>query len=166
MPGIPQRSSGMSPVGRPVRLMLNRKAICDSSHVDLVSVFGRRHADTRKICRSLGCGFPARGTGMKSIRGKLATRILGVLLLLTIATSTLPAILEAQMQPWLQEEQMRQAYQRQQLLLWRQQEQARQANDRQQWLQWQQQEQARQMNDRQQLLLWQQQERQRQMYQR
>ena len=103
---------------------------------------------------------------MRSTRGKFATRILGILLLLTIASATLPAILPAQMQQWLQEEQMRQMYQRQQLLLWQQQEQARQANDRQQWLQLQQQEQARRLADRQQLMLWQQQERQRQMYQR
>jgi len=74
--------------------------------------------------------------------------ILGIVLLLTIATSVWPTIVVAQMQPWLQEEQMRQMY------------------ERQQWLQWQRQEQIRQMSDRQQWLLWQQQERLRQMYQR
>jgi hypothetical protein len=84
---------------------------------------------------------------MKTIKAKLANRILGFLLLL-VAASSLPTSVDAQMAQWLQEEQMRQAHQRQQ------------------WMEWQRQEQFRQMADRQQLMLWQQQERVRHMQQR
>jgi hypothetical protein len=84
---------------------------------------------------------------MKTIKAKLANRILGFLLLL-VAASSLPSPADAQMAQWLQEEQMRQAHQRQQ------------------WMEWQRQEQFRQMADRQQLMLLQQQERLRQMQQR
>jgi hypothetical protein len=85
---------------------------------------------------------------MRRIKENSALMLLAIVLLLTIAASVWPTTVVAQMQPWLQQEQMRQAY------------------ERQQWLQWQRQEQIRQMSDRQQWLLWQQQERIRQLYQR
>lgn len=100
---------------------------------------------------------------MRKTKARFAAKLLGILLLLISASLTFSNSIAAQMQPWMQQEQMRQMYERQQ---WQQQERARQASDRQQWLQWQQQEQARQMNDRQQWLLWQQQEKLRQILQR
>jgi hypothetical protein len=84
---------------------------------------------------------------MKTIKAKLANRILGFLLLL-VAASSLPTPADAQMAQWLQEEQMRQAHQRQQWMEWQRQEQFRQMADRQQLMQWQQQERLRQMQQR------------------
>jgi hypothetical protein len=85
---------------------------------------------------------------MKGIKEELIVRSLMLILIMAVALTTLPNIAAGQMSPWLQQEQMRQAY------------------ERQQWLQWQRMEQMRQMHDRQQLLQFQQQERWRQMYQR
>ena len=85
---------------------------------------------------------------MIRIKSKFAARLWGILLLLFSASLIFSNAVAAQMQPHIQQERMRQMYERQQ---WQQQEQARQMNDRQQWLQWQQ---------------WQQQERLRRMYQR
>jgi ABC-type transport system involved in cytochrome bd biosynthesis fused ATPase/permease subunit len=95
---------------------------------------------------------------------KKSVRVLGILLMLTVALPMLPTTTPAQMQQWFQEERARQAYQQQQWLQWQRQEQIRQMQDRQQLLQWQQQEQARQLQDRQQALQWQLQERLRLMY--
>jgi len=100
---------------------------------------------------------------MKRIKARLVARLLGILLLLTSASLIFSNAVAAQMQPWNQQEQMRQMYERQQRL---QQEWASKSANRQQLLQWQQQQQARQAADRQQLLMWQQQERQRRLYQR
>jgi hypothetical protein len=84
---------------------------------------------------------------METTKRKLGTALSGVLFLLVTALS-LPPAADAQMTQWLQEEQMRQAQQRQQMLEWQRQEQLRQMADRQQWLQWQQQERLRQMYQR------------------
>jgi hypothetical protein len=84
---------------------------------------------------------------METTKRKFVTGLLGALLLL-VAASALPPVVDAQMTPWLQEEQMRQAHQRQQMLEWQRQEQLRQMADRQQWMQWQQQERLRQMYQR------------------
>jgi|SRR5208283_8215 len=100
---------------------------------------------------------------MTKLKVRLAATLLGILLLLIWASLIFSNAVAAQMQPWSQQEQMRQMYERQQLL---QQEWAKQSADRQQLLRWQQQQQARQAADRQQLLMWQQQERQRRLYQR
>jgi hypothetical protein len=102
---------------------------------------------------------------METMKRKLATALSGVLLLLVTALS-LPPAADAQMAQWFQEEQMRQAYQRQQWMEWQRQEQFRQMADRQQLMLQQQQEQQRQAADRQQLMLLQQQERLRRMQQR
>lgn len=90
----------------------------------------------------------AEGIEMIKIEIKLAVRLLGILLLLISASLIFSRAVAAQMQPYIQEERMRQAYDRQQWFQWQQQERARQIYDRQQWLQWQQQERLRQMYGR------------------
>ena len=89
-----------------------------------------------------------KGREMKEIIGKFVSRALGLGLLIIIASTALPGTAAGQMQQWLQQERMRQAYDRQQWLQWQQLEQMRQMYDRQQWLQWQQQERLRQMYQR------------------
>jgi predicted PurR-regulated permease PerM len=88
---------------------------------------------------------------MRTRKWKFASRILAMVLLLAPFSWALPGNVmaqAAQTRQWLQEEQMRQAYERQQWQQWQRQEQARQAYERQQWLQWQQQEKLRQMYSR------------------
>ena len=85
---------------------------------------------------------------MRKPKAKFTTTVLGILLLLALASLISSNRVAAQTQPWLQVEQMRQMYQRQQWLEWQRQEQMRQIQDRQQWLQWQQQERIRQMYQR------------------
>jgi hypothetical protein len=88
---------------------------------------------------------------MGTKKGKFASMVLGTMLMLAPLLWALPADVmaqAAQTRQWLQEEQMRQAYERQQWQQWQRQEQIRQAYERQQWLQWQQQEKLRQMYSR------------------
>ncbi|HMK37325.1 MAG TPA: hypothetical protein VK463_19785 [Desulfomonilaceae bacterium] len=85
---------------------------------------------------------------MRKTKRNGIARIVGIVSLLTLASTTFLPVVSAQMQPWLQEERMRQMYDRQQLLMWQQQEQMRQMYDRQQLLMWQQQERLRQMYQR------------------
>ncbi|MGC8658693.1 MAG: hypothetical protein ACP5U1_06430 [Desulfomonilaceae bacterium] len=68
--------------------------------------------------------------------------ILGLYMMFFLA---FPHCSNAQMQQWLQEEQARQNFQKQQWLQWQREQQTRQMYDQQQQLQWQQQERARQM---------------------
>ncbi len=84
---------------------------------------------------------------MKRVQERFISMPLMLILIMAVALAILPNIAAGQMAPWQAQEQMRQAY------------------DRQQWLQWQRAEQMRQIYDRQQWLLFQQQERWRQMYQ-
>jgi hypothetical protein len=90
----------------------------------------------------------AKGKAMKKITGKTIARPLMLILIMAVALTTLPKIAAGQMSPWLQQELVRQAYERQQWLQFQRAEQIRQMYDRQQWLQFQRQEQWRQMYQR------------------
>lgn len=85
---------------------------------------------------------------MNSIKETFISRSIMLLLVVAVALAVLPNIAAGQMSPWLLQEQMRQAYERQQWLQWQRAEQMRQMYDRQQWLQFQQQERWRQMYQR------------------
>jgi hypothetical protein len=89
----------------------------------------------------------AKGRGMKRIK-KFIARPLMVIVIMAVALAVLPNIAAGQMSPGVQQELMRQAYERQQWLQWQKMEQMRQMYDRQQWLQFQQQERWRQMYQR------------------
>jgi uncharacterized protein YxeA len=85
---------------------------------------------------------------MKSIKEKLIASLLMVILIIAVALTALPSLAAGQTAPWVQQELMRQAYERQQWLQWQRAEQIRQMYDRQQWLQFLQQERLRQMYQR------------------
>ena len=68
--------------------------------------------------------FVRRYRDMKRIKSRLVARLLGILLLLVSASLIFSNAVGAQMQPWIQQEQMRQMYEQQ---AWLQQERARQA---------------------------------------
>jgi hypothetical protein len=104
-------------------------------------------ARARSTAREMRIGL-TEGIEMIRIKIRLASRLLGILVLLISASLIFSNAVAAQMQPYFQQERMRQIYDRQQWLQWQQQERARQTYDRQQWLQWQQQERLRQMYGR------------------
>ncbi len=85
---------------------------------------------------------------MKDIKEKSIARPLTLILIMAVALAVLPNLAAGQMAPWVQQELMRQAYERQQWLQWQRAEQMRQMYERQQWLQFQQQERWRQMFQR------------------
>jgi len=85
---------------------------------------------------------------MKNIKEEVTAKTLMLILIIAVALTVAPNIAAGQMSQWLQQEQMRQAYERQQWLQWQRAEQMRQMYDRQQWLQFQQQERWRQMYQR------------------
>jgi hypothetical protein len=84
---------------------------------------------------------------MKGVKKSIA-RPLTLILIMAVALTVLPNLAAGQMSPGVQQELMRQAYERQQWLQWQRTEQMRQMYDRQQWLQFQQQERWRQMYQR------------------
>jgi hypothetical protein len=90
----------------------------------------------------------AKGKGMKSIKEKFIARPLTLTLIMAVALAILPNIVVGQTAAWVQQELMRQAYERQQWLQWQRAEQMRQMYDRQQWQQFLQQERLRQMYQR------------------
>lgn len=85
---------------------------------------------------------------MKGAKERFMSRSSTLLLVMAFALAVLPNLAVGQMAPWVQQELMRQAYERQQWLQWQRAEQMRQVYDRQQWLQFQQQERWRQMYQR------------------
>ncbi len=83
---------------------------------------------------------------MQGIKKSIARTL--KLILITFALAVLPSIAAGQVATCVQQELVRQAYDRQQWLQWQRAEQLRQMYDRQQWLQFQQQERLRQMYQR------------------